>query len=122
MKKKSAEKNVEIKIEGQKKEIAKALSGKDIRFTLVQDMLGKTISTLPEYSMMLQACEKALTTDGKKIGTGKALTAIKKGLYKGKAQIVYDEKASRLTTQGSRVKFLSSTKEINWGDLDLSRC
>ena len=121
MKKKTSEKNVEIKIVGQKNETPKALSGKDVRFNLVQSMLGKTISTPIEYSMMLQACEKALTTDGKKIGTGKALTAVKKGLYKGKAEIVYEEKASRLTTQGSRVKFLSSTKDINWNDLELSR-
>lgn len=106
----------------QKKETPKALSGKDIRFQLVKQFEGKTISTLPEYSMMLQACEKALTTDGQKIGTGKALTAIKKGLYKGKAQIVYDEKASKETTQGSRVKFLSPTKDIDWNTLELSRC
>jgi len=109
------------KVKADEKENFKVLKGKTERFLLVQSMVGKIISTQAEYSMMLQACEKALTTDGKKIGTGKALTAIKKGLYKGKAQIVYADGVEPITTEGSRVKFLSSTKDIDWDNLDLSR-
>ena len=102
----------------------KPLKGKSVRFILVNEWLDKIISTPLQYSMMLQACEKAETSDedgSKKIGTGKALTAIKKGLYKGKAKIIYVKGSDRLTTEGSRVKFLSSTKEINWDDLNLSK-